>query len=52
MARTDGFRKITLFSVTDELGSLGTNTNCGSYWGTLFGVTDRDHDNLFMRVDY
>jgi len=24
----------------DEFGSLGTNTNCDSYWGTPLGVVE------------
>ena len=49
VTRTDGFQKISLFSVTDEFGSLGTNTNYGSYCGTPLGVTDLGSGKLFPR---
>jgi len=41
VARTDGSRRLPFSVLFDEFGSLGTNTNCGSYWGTLFAVVDR-----------
>jgi len=40
MARTDGSWKIASSVLDDEFGSLGTNTDCGSYWGTALGVAD------------
>jgi len=27
--------------LSDEFGSLGTNTDCGSYWGTPLDFIDR-----------
>jgi len=29
-----------------EFGSLGTNTNCGLYWGTPLGVADCGRGNF------
>ena len=29
--------------LVDEFGTLGTNTDCGSYWGTPLDVVDRGH---------
>jgi len=40
VARTNGFRKIAL------LGSLRTNMDCRSYWGTPLGVTNCGHDKF------
>jgi len=42
VARMDGFRKIALL----EFGSLGTNTDCSSYWGTPLGVADCGRDKI------
>jgi len=35
-----------------EFGSLGTNTDYGSYWRIPLGVVDHGRDNLFLLVDY
>jgi len=32
--------------LVDEFGSLGTNTDCGSYWGTPLGVVDCGRNNF------
>jgi len=32
--------------LSDEFGSLGINTNYGSYWETLLGVADYGHDKI------
>ena len=35
------------FSVlVDEFGSLGTNMDCNSYWGTSLGVVDSGRDKF------
>ena len=47
VTHTDGFLKIALLGVIHEFGSLRTNTNYGSYWGTPLGVVDRGH-NMFI----
>ena len=41
MARTDGFWKIASSVLSDDFGSLRTNMDCSSYWGTPLSVTDR-----------
>ncbi|QCE00190.1 hypothetical protein DEO72_LG7g1477 [Vigna unguiculata] len=34
--------------LSDEFGSLGTNSNCGSYWGTPLGVADCGRDKIIL----
>ena len=31
---------------SNEFGSLGTNTDCDSYWETPLGVADCDRDKI------
>jgi len=38
--------------LSDEFGNLGTNTDCGSYWGTPLAVADCGCDKFILRVDY
>jgi len=35
-----GFGRLSSSVLADEFGSLGTNENCGLYWGTPLGVAD------------
>jgi len=35
-----GLGRLPSSMLADEFGSLETNTDCGSYWGTPLGVTD------------
>ncbi|QCE14564.1 hypothetical protein DEO72_LG11g1567 [Vigna unguiculata] len=32
----------------DEFGSLRTNTDCGSYWGTPLGIVNRGRGKFFL----
>jgi len=32
----------------DEFGTLVTNTDCGSYWGTPLGVADRGRGKFIL----
>jgi len=41
-----GFERLPSLVLSEEFGSLGTNTNCGSYWETLLGVTDCGRDKF------
>jgi len=41
-----GSGRLPSLVLSDEFGSLGTNTNCGSYWGTSLGVTDCGHEKF------
>jgi len=34
--------------LSDEFGSLGTNTECGSYWETPLGVVDCGRDKIIF----
>jgi len=36
-----GSERLPSSVLSDEFGSLGTNTDCGSYWRTPLGVADR-----------
>ena len=38
-----GSGRLPSMVLSNEFGSLGTNTDYGSYWGTLLGVADRGH---------
>jgi len=46
------FRRLPSLVKLIEFGSLGTTTDCGSYWRTPLGVTDYGHGKLFLRMDY
>jgi len=35
-----GFGRLPSSVLIGEFGSLGTDTDCGSYWGTPLGVAD------------
>jgi len=39
-------RRLPSSMLSDEFGSLGINTNYGSYWETLLGVADYGHDKI------
>jgi len=41
-----GFGRLPSSILSDEFGSLGTNTDCGSYWETPLGVTDYGRDKF------
>jgi len=41
-----GFKRLPSSVVADGFVSLGTNTNCGSYWGTSLGVVDCGRDKI------
>jgi len=35
------FKRLPSLLLSEEFYSLGTNTDCGSYWETPLGVVDR-----------
>ena len=41
VARTNGSGRLSSSVLSDEFGSLGTNTDNSSYLGTILGVADR-----------
>jgi len=43
-----GFGRLPSSVVVDEFGSLGTNTDCGSYWETPLGVADCGRDKIIL----
>jgi len=47
-----GSRRLPFFVLSDEFGSLGTNTDCDLNWGTPLGVVIVVVTNIFSRVDY
>jgi len=44
-----GSRRLSSSVLANKFGSLGTNTDRGSYWGTPLGVADRGRGK-FIRV--
>jgi len=40
------FGRLPSLVSADEFGSLGTNTDCGSYWETPLGVVDRGRGKI------
>jgi len=42
----NGFGRLPYSVLYDDFGSLGTNMDCGSYWGTPLDVTDCGHDKF------
>jgi len=45
-------RRLPSSMLADEFGSLGTNMDYGSYWGTPLGIIDCGRDKFYPRVDY
>ncbi|QCE06982.1 hypothetical protein DEO72_LG9g1997 [Vigna unguiculata] len=43
-----GSGRLPSLVLSDEFGSLGTNTNYDSYWGTPLGVTDRGRGKFIL----
>jgi len=43
-----GSERLPSSVLSDEFGSLKTNTDCGLYWGTLLGVADRGRGKLIL----
>ena len=43
-----GFGRLPSSVLADRFGSLGTNTDCGSYWGTPLGVVDHGRNNFIL----
>jgi len=43
-----GSERLPSSMLSDEFGSLGTNTNCGSYWETPVGVTDCGREKFIL----
>jgi len=41
-----GSRRLPSSVLSEEFGSLGTNTDYDSYWGTPLGVADCDRDKF------
>jgi len=41
-----GSGRLPSLVLSEEFGSLGTNTNYGSYWGTPLGVVDCGYDKF------
>ena len=42
-----GFERLLSSVLVEEFGSLGTNTDCDSYWGTPLGVANCGR-NIFI----
>jgi len=43
-----GSERLPSSVVANEFGSLGTNTDYGSYWGTPLGVADCGRDKIIL----